>query len=45
MTLFAYISEPGSIFARTLDKYFGGKHDLKTIEFLKSDTISSGPPA
>jgi uncharacterized protein (DUF1810 family) len=44
MTLFAYISESGSIFTRTLDKYFGGNHDWKTIEFLKSDNILSGPP-
>jgi uncharacterized protein (DUF1810 family) len=37
MTLFAYISEPGSIFARALDKYFGGKRDRKTVEFLTNE--------
>jgi uncharacterized protein (DUF1810 family) len=33
MTLFDYISEPGSIFARALDKYFGGKRDGKQSSF------------
>ena len=35
MTLFAYISENGSIFHRVLDKYFGGSRDDKTLSIIK----------
>ena len=35
MTLFASISEPGSVFARAIDKYYSGKPDWKTVDFLK----------
>lgn len=34
MTLFAAISEPGSIFHQVLDRYFKGNADSKTIELL-----------
>ena len=37
MTLFANISEEGSIFQRVLEKYFGGKQDKKTLNILKSN--------
>ena len=35
MTLFAYISEEGSIFHRVLDKFFGGERDGRTLRMLK----------
>ncbi|MBQ3402509.1 MAG: DUF1810 domain-containing protein [Synergistaceae bacterium] len=35
MTLFAYISEEGSVFHKAIDKYFGGKMDEETISLLK----------
>ena len=34
MTLFACVSEPGSVFARALDKYFYGERDKKTEDLL-----------
>ncbi len=34
MTLFAYIANPGSIFARIIDKYFEGEKDVKTLDLL-----------
>lgn len=34
MTLFAYVSQPESIFVRVLDRYFQGKMDGKTIHAL-----------
>lgn len=34
MTLFAAVSEPGSVFARVLDAYFGGQRDSKTLSLL-----------
>ncbi len=34
MTLFAHISEEGSIFHRVLDKFFGGKLDARTLAML-----------
>ena len=34
MTLFALVSQPGSVFSRVLDKYFNGKKDNKTIAIL-----------
>lgn len=33
-TLFAYVSPPGSVFHRLLDKYFQGKYDRKTLGLL-----------
>ena len=35
MTLFAYISEDGSIFHQVLEKYFGGAKDEKTMNILE----------
>jgi uncharacterized protein (DUF1810 family) len=34
MTLFAYVSSPGSVFARVLDKYYGGIGDERTLAIL-----------
>lgn len=34
MTLFAAISEDGSVFHRVLDKFFGGQTDAKTLSLL-----------
>jgi uncharacterized protein (DUF1810 family) len=34
MTLFATLSESGSVFHRVLDTFYGGMMDPKTIEFL-----------
>lgn len=34
MTLFAYISEDGSVFHQVLDKYFDGKTDKRTLSIL-----------
>jgi len=35
MTLFAFVSDPGSIFVRVLDKYFQGEHDIRTLQLLE----------
>ena len=35
MTLFAHVAGPGSVFARMLDKYFGGRQDAETPRRLK----------
>ena len=35
MTLFAYISEEGSIFHKVLDKYFAGTQDERTISIIE----------
>jgi len=35
-TLFATVSQPGSIFERLLDKYFGGERDERTLQMLGS---------
>lgn len=40
MTLFEYVSDSGSVFARVLDKYFHGEHDLKTLQLL--DKLKEG---
>ena len=34
MTLFAEISEDGSVFHKVLDKFFGGQKDKRTLELL-----------
>ena len=39
MTLFAQISED-DLFARTLDKFFGGQEDSMTLELLKQKGYS-----
>lgn len=33
-TLFAAVSEPGNVFERLLDRYFGGERDAKTLQLL-----------
>lgn len=33
-TLFAEVSEPGSLFHRLLDKYYNGEPDVKTLRLL-----------
>ncbi len=35
MTLFAYVAEPRSVFARVLDKYFRGERDVRTLHLLE----------
>jgi uncharacterized protein (DUF1810 family) len=37
MTLFASITEPGSVFVCILDKYFGGEGDVRTLEILVAE--------
>ncbi|EKD34052.1 MAG: protein of unknown function DUF1810 [uncultured bacterium] len=34
MTLYASITEPGSVFGLILDKFFSGRRDQKTLHFL-----------
>ncbi|MBV9787298.1 MAG: DUF1810 family protein, partial [Chloroflexi bacterium] len=34
MTLFASVADTDSVFARVLEKYFGGKPDQKTLDLL-----------
>jgi len=34
-TLFASVTAPGSVFERLLEKYFEGKPDARTVEWLK----------
>jgi uncharacterized protein (DUF1810 family) len=36
-TLFSAVSPPGSVFARLLDKYYGGERDGKTLQLLGSE--------
>lgn len=35
MTLFAYVSEEGSVFHKVLEKFFGGEMDEATLDLLK----------
>ena len=35
MTLFAYISEEGSVFHQVLDKYFDGKPDRESLDIIE----------
>ena len=35
MTLFAAVADPGSVFARVLDKYFHGEQDVRTLQLLE----------
>ncbi len=35
MTLFACVSESGSVFSQVLDQYYGGQPDAQTLELLK----------
>ena len=41
MTLFAYISEDGSIFHQVLEKYFGGSRDDRTLSLIKGKVLWS----
>ena len=34
LTLFAAVTEPGSVFARAIDTYFRGEHDSRTLSLL-----------
>lgn len=34
MTLFASVRQPHAVFQQVLDKYFGGKKDLRTMELI-----------
>ncbi len=34
MTLFARVSEPGSVFERVLEKYYQGKRDQRTLQIV-----------
>jgi uncharacterized protein (DUF1810 family) len=34
-TLFAAVSQPGSVFERVLEKYFDGERDTRTVDLLK----------
>lgn len=36
MTLFASVAEPGSVFARVLEKYFQGEQDSGTLDVLET---------
>ena len=36
MTLFAQVSEKGSVFHRVLEKFFNGKQDNKTLSMIKT---------
>ena len=40
VTLFASVSEPGSVFSRVLDQYYGSQPDAKTLELLKQGPAS-----
>lgn len=37
-TLFAAVSPPGSVFHQLIDKYFGGEHDERTLEWLATES-------
>jgi uncharacterized protein (DUF1810 family) len=39
-TLFARVTQPGSVFDRLLDKYFHGERDTRTLQLLKSTLAS-----
>ena len=38
MTLFELVSEPESVFASVLDKYYGGERDVRTLQILNRMT-------
>ena len=42
-TLFAAVSEPGSIFQLVLDRYFGGRPDVETQRLLREADSAPGP--
>src|SRR3954469_10170736 len=39
-TLFASVSRDGSVFDRTIDKYFGGQRDERTIELMRRPPLT-----
>lgn len=43
MTLFACISEPGSVFHHVLDAFYAGEPDEYTIRFLENNKDSENP--
>jgi uncharacterized protein (DUF1810 family) len=43
MTLFASVSEPGSVFAQVIDRYYEGKPDQVTLDALKRTSSLSSP--
>lgn len=42
MTLFASMTEPGSVFGLVLDKFFKGRRDHKTLHFLEAMNENEG---
>lgn len=36
MTLFAAVADPGSVFDRVIDKYFGGQRDNRTLQLIEN---------
>jgi uncharacterized protein (DUF1810 family) len=42
MTLFARVSDEGSVFHAVLDQYFSGQHDPKTLAILGRDASDGG---
>jgi uncharacterized protein (DUF1810 family) len=36
-TLFAYVSEPGSVFERVLERFYGGVPDEKTVTLFRQE--------
>jgi uncharacterized protein (DUF1810 family) len=44
-TLFAAVSEPGSVFERLLAKYYAGLPDAKTLDLLRGSAQRGTPPA
>jgi len=43
MTLFAYVSSPGSVFEQALEQYCHGEQDSKTLELISSRNQPSSP--
>lgn len=42
MTLFAHVSELGSVFHRMLDKYYAGVQDARTLQLLLGGPVPGG---
>ncbi len=42
-TLFACMTPPDSVFARVLERYFGGERDSKTIQLLDTALVAHPP--
>jgi uncharacterized protein (DUF1810 family) len=41
-TLFAFVSPPGSVFERLLEKYYKGERDVKTLHLLGAPITEAG---